>query len=205
MHGAAAGFPEQTGQSVIYSLLAVLLRVSSGSDAAESRRPVSRNKETKETNTTKADQEHGQTQRPGSTADLTRPTADGARGRRPKITGESALGVEQARTVSHLHRAQPPASVSSSRFQAGEAACLPETVGSPLRRSHTLAHTSPHAQKHDHALGQVCGALRWALAFPRLRACTNQPDPLVQRIPFPSPGAPSPQNLQLVSPCVRHL
>ena len=75
-------------------------------------------------------------------ADLTRPTADGARGRRPKITDEAALGlagVDLWRTGNHSHRASPPASVSSSRFGEGEAACLPESIGTPPRRSHTCA------------------------------------------------------------------
>lgn len=73
-------------------------------------------------------------------ADLTRPTADGARSRRLKITGEAVLGlagVELSRPEHHSHRARPAASVSGPRYGVGEAAYLPESGGFPLRRSRT--------------------------------------------------------------------
>ena len=86
-------------------------------------------------------------------ADLTRPTADGARRRRPKITGEAALGLagaELSRPEHHSHRARPASTVSSSRFGEGEAACLPESGGFPLRRSRTLAQSPPCPETRLH-------------------------------------------------------
>jgi hypothetical protein len=74
-------------------------------------------------------------------ADLTRPTADGARGRRPKITGDAELGLagaELSRLEHHSHRARPASTVSSSRFGEGAG-------GLPIRIRRvppaTIAHT----------------------------------------------------------------
>lgn len=120
----------------------------------------------------------------------------------PKITGEAALGLagaEHSRPEHHSHRARPASTVSSSRFGEGEAACLPESGGFPLRRSRTLAQSS-NAQKHDDTLGEVCGG---RLVFPPFVPVQTYPAPSCSEFPSP-PGAPPPRTCTRL-PCVRHL
>lgn len=104
---------------------------------------------------------------------LTRPTADGARWRRPKITGEAAVGLNRRGAAAHCQPLIPGPSASSCRSGEGRRRACPKQSGPPcddrahLRRLH-------YAQSPDDTLGE---SRRGALAISRLRACTNQPAP----------------------------
>jgi hypothetical protein len=111
-------------------------------------------------------------------ADLTRPTADGARGRPLKITGEATLGlagVELWRPAQH----QPCQALALEK--GGRPAHRNRRV-SPATIAHTCAEFT-YAQRHNDTLGEVC---RGPLVFPAFVPVQTNPSPSCSEFPSSS-------------------